>query len=127
MRQSQPQHLARQRLLLHPPAAQAGEVGSVVDDRERVPECLAAELCPGYGTVGLSHPAANGVPDNPAAASSREPFSALAGQRGWHGAVAQAVEQERDHALAVGRPLTGYRHAQGGDGVQQVPGADRGA
>src|ERR1017187_7709620 len=43
------------------------------------------------------------------------------------GARAQAVDEERDHALAVSRSLIRYRHAQVGDGVQEIPGADAGA
>jgi len=43
------------------------------------------------------------------------------------GAIAQAVDKERDHALAVSRSLIRYRHAQIGDGVQEIRGADAGA
>jgi hypothetical protein len=41
-------------------------------------------------------------------------------------AVAQSVDEDGDHALAVGESLTGYRQAQQSDGAQQVPGADAG-
>src|SRR5215472_8422209 len=46
--------------------------------------------------------------------------------RATHGAVAQAVGEQRDHALAVGGSLARHRHAQQGDGVQQVARADAG-
>jgi len=40
--------------------------------------------------------------------------------------VAQSVDEDGDHALAVGESLAGYGQAQKGDGVQEVPGADVG-
>jgi aryl-alcohol dehydrogenase-like predicted oxidoreductase len=42
------------------------------------------------------------------------------------GAVAQPVDEERDHALAVGGSLARTGQAQVGDGVQEVLGADVG-
>jgi len=41
-------------------------------------------------------------------------------------AVAQSVDEDGDHALAVGESLTGYRQAQQGDGAKKVHGADVG-
>jgi hypothetical protein len=43
------------------------------------------------------------------------------------GAVAQSVDQERDHPLAVCDSLIRYRQAQVGDRVQEVLGADAGS
>src|SRR5271169_4076111 len=42
------------------------------------------------------------------------------------GGVAQSVDEEGDHALAVRDSLVRYGGAQQGDGAQQVPGADVG-
>ena len=39
------------------------------------------------------------------------------------GAVPQSVDEDGDHALAVGESLAGYGQAQKGDGVQEFPGA----
>jgi hypothetical protein len=39
-------------------------------------------------------------------------------------AVAQSVDEDGDHALAVGVSLAGYGQAQQGDGAEKVPGAD---
>jgi hypothetical protein len=46
--------------------------------------------------------------------------------RGRTGAVAQSVDEDGDHALAVGESLAWYGPAQQGNGVQEVPGADVG-
>ena len=42
------------------------------------------------------------------------------------GAVPQSVDEERDHALAVGDSLARHGQAQVGDGLQEVLGADAG-
>lgn len=42
------------------------------------------------------------------------------------GAVAQAVDEDGDHAPAVRDPLVGHGLAQQGDGVEEIVGADVG-
>jgi methionyl-tRNA synthetase len=98
-------------------AAPAGQLPAAapVFARLAVPESAPPGLVPESAPPGL-------VPSGPDRARSR-----AGARRARAGAVAQPVEQERDHALAVGDALARHGQAQAGHGVQEGPGADVGA